>query len=353
MALEQSGFTVTFANDISPVKRRMYEENFGGQEFLQADIRDLGGVDVPTVDLATASFPCTDLSIAGNRAGLKGRESGLLGDFLRILEEMGDRRPRFLLIENVSGFATSDKGRDVVRTLEFLSGLGYSSDIVALDARRFVPQSRPRIFILCDREVPEECFQGNSLLRPAWASALLMNNPSIRSYSPSLPIPPDHASETLEDIVELFDSDSAIWWDAERMRSFFSGMSQLNLSRTEAMRTGTSLTHSTAFRRTRNGRAVWEIRRDNISGCLRTARGGSSKQAVVEGGQGRIRVRWMTAREYARLQGAPDFAWGEASDVQARFALGDAVCVPAVAWLLQHFSEHLSAQPLQRETALA
>lgn len=331
----------------------MYEENFGSQEFLQADIRDLHGADVPTVDLATASFPCTDLSVAGNRAGLKGRESGLLGDFLRILEEMGDRRPRFLLIENVSGFATSDNGRDVVRTLEFLSGLGYFSDIVALDARRFVPQSRPRIFILCDREVPEECFQGSSLLRPAWASTLLMNNPSIRSYSSSLPIPPDRASETLEDVIESFDSDSPIWWDAERMHSFFDGMSQLNLSRTHTMRTGAILTHATAFRRTRHGRAVWEIRSDKISGCLRTARGGSSKQAVVEGGQGKIRVRWMTAREYARLQGAPDFNWGEASEVQARFALGDAVCVPAVAWLLQHFSKHISSMPLQREMAQA
>ena len=53
----------------------------------------------------------------------------------------------------------------------------------------------------------------------------------------------------------------------------------------------------------------------------------------------------MTAREYARLQGAPEFKWGAASDLQARFALGDAVCVPAVAWLARHFLMVLAGKP--------
>ena len=51
---------------------------------------------------------------------------------------------------------------------------------------------------------------------------------------------------------------------------------------------------------------MWEIRSDDIAGCLRTARGGSSRQALVEAGHGELRVRWMTPREYARLQGAPE-----------------------------------------------
>ena len=82
---------------------------------------------------------------------------------------------------------------------------------------------------------------------------------------------------------------------------------------------------------------MWEIRTDAISGCLRTSRGGSSRQAVVGAGNGQVRVRWMTAREYALLQGAPNLQWGDASEAQAKFALGDAVCVPAVAWLAEHY----------------
>ena len=340
MALERVGFRVAFANDISPIKQRMYAENFGSRDFVLADIRDLTGADIPTVDVATASFPCTDVSLAGGRAGLQGRESSLLGDFLRILDEMGDRRPDSLLIENVSGFASSNGGADVLRTLRRLSDLGYFCDAVALDARRFVPQSRPRLFLLCTLTPPQAGQNAPGIaasLRPGWAAKLFDENPWIRSYSAPLPPLPEQTSESLEDVLEPFEPDDPIWWRDARMENFIESLSDINEGRVKAMRESASKTHATAYRRTRRGKAVWEIRGDRISGCLRTTRGGSSRQAVVEGADGQLRARWMTAREYARLQGAPEFRWGDASDVQARFALGDAVCVPAVAWLMRHF----------------
>src|SRR5690606_39094805 len=83
--------------------------------------------------------------------------------------------------------------------------------------------------------------------------------------------------------------------------------------------------------------AVWEVRPDDISGCLRTARGGSSKQAVVRLGNKRVQVRWMTALEYARLMGADDYNLSTARTNQALFGFGDAVAVPAVAWLAEHY----------------
>ena len=353
MALERVGVQVAFANDISPVKQRMYAENFEGDEFVLADIRDLTGNAVPAVDIATASFPCTDVSLAGGRAGLKGRESGLLGDFLRILDEMGDRRPQLLLIENVTGFATSDKGRDLVRTLEYLTELGYWCDVQQLDARNFVPQSRPRMFILCDRAPTSNEFdplQRNVSIRPNWATQLFQEQPGIRSYHAPIPLPSKGASESLDDILEPFGRDDPIWWDDERKEKFEESLSAINTGRTRALRESPAVAHATSYRRTRGGRAVWEIRGDNISGCLRTTRGGSSKQAVVEGGEGELRVRWMTAREYARLQGAPDFKWGDASDLQAKFALGDAVCVPAVEWLARHHFSRLLGQDTQQPT---
>ena len=351
MALERVGVQVAFANDISPVKQRMYAENFDGGEFVLADIRDLTGNAVPAVDIATASFPCTDVSLAGGRAGLKGRESGLLGDFLRILDEMGDRRPQLLLIENVTGFATSDKGRDLVRTLEYLTELGYWCDVQQLDARNFVPQSRPRMFILCDRaptSIEFDPLERNVSIRPNWATQLFQEQPSIRSYHVPIPLPSEGARESLEDILEPFGRDDPVWWDDERKEKFEESLSAINTGRARALRECPAVAHATSYRRTRGGRAVWEIRGDNISGCLRTTRGGSSKQAVVEGGAGKLRVRWMTAREYARLQGAPDFKWGDASDLQAKFALGDAVCVPAVEWLSRHHFARLLNQDNQQ-----
>jgi DNA (cytosine-5)-methyltransferase 1 len=83
----------------------------------------------------------------------------------------------------------------------------------------------------------------------------------------------------------------------------------------------------------RDGVARWEIRADDIAGCLRTAGGGSSRQAVVEFERGSFRVRWMTPVEYARLMGAPDYKFAGAADSDAYSGFGDAVCVPVVEWI--------------------
>ena len=73
--------------------------------------------------------------------------------------------------------------------------------------------------------------------------------------------------------------------------------------------------------------------RFDVAGCLRTPKGGCAKQIVVATDAGRLRMRWMTAREYARLQGAADFniAVGE---IPALHGFGDGV--PAVAWIDRH-----------------
>ena len=91
----------------------------------------------------------------------------------------------------------------------------------------------------------------------------------------------------------------------------------------------------TAFRRVRHDGQRAEVRFDGLAGCLRTPRGGSGKQIVVAVGGGRMRMRWMSPREYARLQGAPDFPLAGGRNQQL-FAFGDAVCVPAVRWVDRH-----------------
>ena len=146
--LETEGFDVVFANDIDKTKKKIYEANSNPTEFVLSDIRELSGYDVPQVELAVASFPCTDVSVAGARAGLEGRHSSLVNEFLRIVEEMRSRKPQVVVLENVLGFATSNGGYDLLTTVENLNSLGYVCDIIVLDAARFVPQSRPRIFII-------------------------------------------------------------------------------------------------------------------------------------------------------------------------------------------------------------
>ena len=89
--LELCGIQTIFANDVDEKKASLYRGNWGCRELRVADIRDLGGNDVPTVDVATASFPCVDTSIAGDRAGLVGDQSGLVFEFVRVISEMGER----------------------------------------------------------------------------------------------------------------------------------------------------------------------------------------------------------------------------------------------------------------------
>ncbi|MCS7002542.1 MAG: DNA cytosine methyltransferase, partial [Dehalococcoidia bacterium] len=106
LALEAEGVTVVWANDISPAKQRVYTRNFPAHDFHLGDVRAARGADLPPVDLATASFPCTDVSLAGARAGLAGAQSGMVWEFLRVVAEM-PRRPPVVLLENVLGLATS------------------------------------------------------------------------------------------------------------------------------------------------------------------------------------------------------------------------------------------------------
>jgi len=103
---------------------------------------------VPYCTLATASFPCNDLSLAGATSRFEGKAVlGILG-LHRILEKM-KHKPPLVLVENVAGFLTSHEGRDFTEALKALNSLGYSVDAFILDAVDFVPQqSRQRLFVI-------------------------------------------------------------------------------------------------------------------------------------------------------------------------------------------------------------
>lgn len=337
-ALERQGIDVVWANDIEESKAAIYAANFDASDFVLGDVRDVQGDQLPDIDLATASFPCTDLSLAGNRSGLQGKQSSMLWEFLRVLHEMGNRAPRLVLLENVLGFATSKKGADLASAIKALNELGYWCDIFTADARWFIPQSRPRMFIIGSKlpfELTEEWTP--SVLRPKRLCDFANNHPELRLHARPLPDPSGDSPQGLADVVERLPKDDPLWWDKERLDKFLGSLSDLNKERLSQMMQYDELTWRTAYRRTRKSKAIWEIRSDNIAGCLRTARGGSSKQAVVEAGRGEVRVRWMTPREYARLQGAPHFKFDHVRPNQAYFGFGDAVCVPVIEWIAKEY----------------
>ena len=150
LGLERAGWRVAFANDIDEDKRRMYADHFGNEaHFVLKDVHLVEASEVPTVALATASFPCNDLSLAGARKGLAGSQSSAFWGFVDILKEMGSkRRPPIVLLENVTGFLTSNNGNDFKDALLALNDLGYAVDAFIVDGVRFVPQSRQRLFVV-------------------------------------------------------------------------------------------------------------------------------------------------------------------------------------------------------------
>jgi DNA (cytosine-5)-methyltransferase 1 len=337
MGLEAAGFDVVWSNDFDRDKVAMYAGHYG-EDIDPRDIGKVRGPDMPDgLSLAWASFPCIDLSLAGWRRGmakLSDTHSSTFWHFTRILDEMGDARPGVVTLENVVGLATSHGGDDLKAAVAELNRLGYSVDVLTLDARRFVPQSRPRLFLVGAKEPPEGD-SGDSVLRPDWLRKPF-DNPELRMHRAKLPEPPPMLEGGLSLVAEDMEPDDSRWWDDIRTKAFMAELSPVNLARIEDLRRG-GLAYRTAYRRTRQGKPSWEIRPDDIAGCLRTARGGSSKQAVVQAKGGVIRVRWMTPLEYARLMGADDFKLDGLRRNQALCGFGDAVCVPVVEWLAENY----------------
>lgn len=339
LALERQGWKVVFSNDIDPNKAEMYRHNWPKDDHLVlGDVHMLNADDVPACDLFTASFPCNDLSIAGRWEGLNGKESSAFWGLVRILHEMGERRPPLVLLENVLGFLMRRKGCDFEQALLALNELGYAVDAFILNALHWAPQSRARLFVVAKlgNAPVEQSFAIESQVRPKALSQFIYSHANVRwdiCKLPSLPKP----RKTLLDILEDLPEDDPHWWSKERARYFMKQMSRNHEVRAKLMVGGPSFSYATAFRRVRKGKSMAELRTDGIAGCLRTPRGGSGRQILLKAGRRKYQVRLLTARECARLQGVPDSYVIKVPLNQALFGFGDAVCVPAIEWIAKHY----------------
>lgn len=335
--LETNNFKVVFSNDFCSKKKAMYSEVYGDTCFVLADIRDVRGADIPDVHLATASFPCTDLSLAGGRSGLAGKHSSMLWEFVRVIKEMKFRKPRMILIENVTGLVSSKGGADFNLMIKSLSSIGYICDAFIVDAKHFVPQSRPRLFIVASLDQLPRCMASRSgEVRPRYLEDAL----NLSGQTNRFPLPPlTTEMASVSSLLRAQGANGSGWWNDNQVSAFVGSLSPLNAGYIERKSKSTRYEFFTAYRRTRNGKAIWEVRKDGLSGCLRTASGGSSKQAVVRCGHGKIDVRWMRGMEYALLQGTKKFRLENFSESAIMLGYGDAVCVPVIDWIAKSYLE--------------
>jgi DNA (cytosine-5)-methyltransferase 1 len=350
MGLQPHGWQVSFANDISDKKYEMYSAFFPDVEdhYIRSDIFKVSPAGIPHTTLATCSFPCIDLSLAGNMNGmLNGAHSSAFWGFVQILKMQGKDSPPFILVENVPGWLHSNEGQDFRVTIQALNDLGYACDVFTLDALRFTPQSRLRVFLAgtkCAAPVTTAeliLTRPKSLLSDQLKRSVIANK-DLRWFYNDIPEPPPLRTRGLSQIVEPMSDADSRWWSEMEVNRHLAMMKPAHRDRVMQLADGAEVLYRTFFRRRREGQQRAEVRDDDLAGCLRTAVGGSGKQFLIRAGQGSIKMRAMTPREYARLQGVPDEYPITVDGVQALTGFGDAVCVPAISWIAEHILNPLA-----------
>ncbi|MGM0586052.1 MAG: DNA cytosine methyltransferase [Pseudomonadota bacterium] len=351
------GWRCLWANDNDAQKCAAYRANFGDDHLMERDVADVASADLPgQADLAWASFPCQDLSLAGARRGMGvggGSRSSVFWAFWFLIEQLvrENRAPRVLVIENVVGLASASASEDFATLCAALAGAGYRFDAHVVDAALFVPQSRPRLFVIAWRgEPPEALREGGDAPRPkALARAFAALDDPARSRRPlRLPAPPLRNLQ-LSDVIEPRPRDVP-WRSAAQTRALLALMTprhrdRVEAARAEAKRTGRPVAGA-LYRRTRPDGAGGMVQRAevrfDIAGCLRTPAGGSSRQTLVLATpDGRLRTRLLSGREAARLMGLPDSYRLPARYNAAYRLVGDGVAVPVARWIAAQLVEPL------------
>ena len=354
-----------FANDFDRKKSAVYRRNWGEGILKTADVRTLTSEDTPgEVDLAWASFPCQDLSLAGAGAGLKGDRSGTFWPFWSLMKDLivEGRAPRIIALENVCGALTSHGGKDFAAICSTFQEAGYVFGALVIDAVRFVPQSRPRLFVIgvrSDVEIPAALTQ--SMPSPLWhtrglRTAFENTPPKLRKNWVwwSLPEPASRNS-AFADLIE--DDPSGVEWHSlAETRRLLAMMSDVNRAKLDAAKRAKRRLVGAIYKRTRldeAGRKVQraEIRFDDVAGCLRTPAGGSSRQSIMIIEGKKVRSRLLSPREAARLMGLPEEYVLPNNYNEAYHLAGDGVAVPVVHFLSTNIFEPLLASARAEQQA--
>lgn len=360
------GWTCLFANDFDHKKSSIYEKNWGGGILKTGDVRRVRTSDLSEdCDLVWASFPCQDLSLAGGGAGLKGDRSGTFWPFWDLMKGLitEDCAPRMIVLENVCGTLTSHGGKDFSAIYNALTKAKYRCGAVVIDAALFVPQSRPRLFIIAvrgDLALPQQLIDDGP--SPIWHTRTLRTaygrlSPEAREdwiwwAFPAPPIRNTRFADLIED-----NPTSVRWHTPEQTRQLLAMMSGINFAKVnDAKKAGRRMVGA-IYKRTRhdeNGIKVQraEIRFDDVAGCLRTPAGGSSRQLIMVVDGAAVKSRLISTRETARLMGIPDEYQLPGNYNEAYHLTGDGVVVPVVRHLASHiFEPFLAHQSDQAQEA--
>jgi DNA (cytosine-5)-methyltransferase 1 len=341
------------------IKASTYIKNWGGRHFDGRDVREVKVTDLGSnCDLAWASFPCQDLSVAGNGLGIGDSSnegftrSGALWPFLELINGLGpeSRQPPLLVLENVVGLLTLERGRDFAAICSRLGEIGYRYGAVIVDAKHFLPQSRPRVFIIAvrrDVEIPRKLDHG--MATETWHTPTLIRAYKSLSHQAhadwiwwDLGPAPLLEKNALEKLIKF---EGVEWHTPEETTRIISMMTPAHQARLEQAKSAENVSvGSLYFRMRREGgtnKQRAEITFSSVLGCLRTPRGGGSRSRVIVAGNGQVKTRLLSIHEASALMGLQSTYTLPELYEHAFKVIGDGVAVPPVRFLADRLLEPL------------
>lgn len=322
IALEKLGWKCVFANEMNTVKCGIYDSNFGQPNITRGDISTVDESIIPTARMATICFPCQDVSIAQRRVrSVYGERTGIVWHVLDMIGHMNERKPEFLLLENVPGLLTSNKGTDIAGILTVIRELGYTCDVLLLNANHFVPQSRERVFFLAS-------------LRPPKYGVLRLNAPVSRYKQKILerlnenrhidiPQPPAKVKDLVDFIEDIPHHDTRWFQDSRRMY-------WINLLQKDTKTLGENQRYWICRR--------WMGKAPLAAHCP-CLMASDERLVLFDLKNSTPMMRYLTVFEAAKLMGIPS-SFGFPARMNDRFKLkciGEAVCVNVVEFIVSNW----------------
>ncbi len=347
------GYRCVWSCDNNRWANQIYTKQFGEANHYSGDIRGVDPGDIPDFDLLCAGFPCQSFSVAGKRKGFQDTRGTLFFEISRIAEA---KRPQMLLLENVKGLLSNDRGQTFQTILQELGRIGYWTEWQVFNSKHHgVPQNRERVFLI-----------GHSRSgRPRPIFPITSDGESSSQELRKI----GNIAETGHDSIwgSVYNPDGiAMNVNAEGggvgAKTGLYAVPVLTLDRVEKRQHGRRFKEPGDPSFTRTGQDIHgvaisftnphdseEERRINLSDTSRAVKPPYGNQQPLTIDTDKYMIRRLTPCECERLQGFPDgwTEWGidedgekvKISDTQRYRALGNAVTVNVIEFLGEHIKE--------------
>jgi len=360
LAMQRAGIKVTAAIEIDKKASEVLAKQFPTTKLFN-DVKEVTGEQlratgfIPERGIITGGFPCQDLSVAGLRKGLAGERSGLFHEIIRLVDEL---EPQFIVLENVPGLLSSQRGKDMGIVITALVERGYGVCWRVLDSQNFgVPQRRRRIFIVASlrdyRRPVQILFESESSFWNLEASRKKKQTTSDSTKTSATTYIKSKRAQTVEDNETWIDSQvvptlnafdvgdtrttTAIIQEPVLFQGNRVGDPRLHedgISPTVMSRWGTGGNNVPL---TFTKQSFGEYEDLNVASTVNQRDYKDSTDLIVE-----KTVRRLTPKECERLQGFPD-DWTEGQADSSRYKqMGNAVTVPVVEWIMQRVVKYWS-----------